>query len=164
MTGSIATICRAGAGATAGGSDRAGYSYGHREKPLESGGFSPFGAVAEGRENFLSLAGQWGGALLNDAPRKGFPGTGSGRIAQLVEQLTLNQRVPGSSPGAPTKLFERLALIGIAGRLARSVETEPRHRWMAGRIQLYLAEIGMSVCFFLASADFGSVTVSTPLL
>ena len=26
----------------------------------------------------------------------------SGRIAQLVEQLTLNQRVPGSSPGAPT--------------------------------------------------------------
>ena len=106
MTGSIATICRAGA--TAGGSDRAGYSYGHREKPLESGGFSPFGAVAEGRENFLSLAGQWGGALLNDAPRKGFPGTGSGRIAQLVEQLTLNQRVPGSSPGAPTKLFGHL--------------------------------------------------------
>ena len=27
-----------------------------------------------------------------------------GRIAQLVEQLTLNQRVPGSSPGAPTKI------------------------------------------------------------
>src|SRR4029077_2732551 len=27
-----------------------------------------------------------------------------GRIAQLVQQLTLNQRVPGSSPGAPTKL------------------------------------------------------------
>src|SRR5262249_29150651 len=26
-----------------------------------------------------------------------------GRIAQLVEQLTLNQRVPCSSPGAPTK-------------------------------------------------------------
>src|SRR5579863_8928117 len=29
----------------------------------------------------------------------------SGRIAQLVEQLTLNQRVPGSSPGAPTTCF-----------------------------------------------------------
>ena len=28
--------------------------------------------------------------------------TFDGRIAQLVEQLTLNQRVPGSSPGAPT--------------------------------------------------------------
>src|SRR5882724_11651724 len=27
-----------------------------------------------------------------------------GRIAQLVEQLTLNQRVPGSNPGAPTKI------------------------------------------------------------
>ena len=34
-----------------------------------------------------------------------------GRIAQLVEQLTLNQRVPGSSPGAPTKLFRHLAAI-----------------------------------------------------
>ena len=32
---------------------------------------------------------------------EGFPEK-SGRIAQLVEQLTLNQRVPGSSPGAPT--------------------------------------------------------------
>src|SRR5271169_763159 len=31
--------------------------------------------------------------------------TGSGRIAQLVEQLTLNQRVAGSSPAAPTKAF-----------------------------------------------------------
>ena len=29
--------------------------------------------------------------------------TGHGRIAQLVEQLTLNQRVLGSSPSAPTK-------------------------------------------------------------
>jgi hypothetical protein len=29
-----------------------------------------------------------------------------GRIAQLVEQLTLNQRVPGSSPGAPTKFLD----------------------------------------------------------
>src|SRR5690349_3100621 len=31
-----------------------------------------------------------------------------GRIAQLVEQLTLNQRVPGSSPGAPTKQIKHL--------------------------------------------------------
>src|SRR5262249_28759999 len=36
------------------------------------------------------------------APRRHF-----GRIAQLVEQLTLNQRVPGSSPGAPTKLSQK---------------------------------------------------------
>src|SRR5262249_61187887 len=32
----------------------------------------------------------------------------SGRIAQLVEQLTLNQRVPGSSPGAPTNKIKDL--------------------------------------------------------
>jgi hypothetical protein len=30
------------------------------------------------------------------------PPNGSGRIAQLVEQLTLNQRVLGSSPSAST--------------------------------------------------------------
>src|SRR5262249_37930519 len=35
----------------------------------------------------------------------------SGRIAQLVEQLTLNQRVPGSSPGAPTNKSKDLAEI-----------------------------------------------------
>src|SRR3954452_17176423 len=33
---------------------------------------------------------------------------GFGRIAQLVEQLTLNQRVQGSSPCAPTNLFKGL--------------------------------------------------------
>ena len=32
------------------------------------------------------------------------PGAGRGRIAQLVEQLTLNQRVQGSSPCAPTSV------------------------------------------------------------
>ena len=37
-----------------------------------------------------------------------------GRIAQLVEQLTLNQRVPGSSPGAPTKFPYRSS--GWTGR------------------------------------------------
>jgi hypothetical protein len=31
-----------------------------------------------------------------------------GRIAQLVEQLTLNQRVAGSSPAAPTNRFNGL--------------------------------------------------------
>jgi hypothetical protein len=34
-----------------------------------------------------------------------------GRIAQLVEQLTLNQRVPGSSPGAPTIQINGLGLV-----------------------------------------------------
>ena len=32
-----------------------------------------------------------------------------GRIAQVVEQLTLNQRVVGSSPTAPTKEINNLA-------------------------------------------------------
>ena len=44
-----------------------------------------------------------GGRFAKRPASEGFPGQGSGRIAQLVEQLTLNQRVPGSSPGAPTK-------------------------------------------------------------
>ena len=34
-----------------------------------------------------------------------------GRIAQLVEQLTLNQRVLGSSPSASTNLFNNLRFI-----------------------------------------------------
>ena len=43
--------------------------------------------------------------------------TGSGRIAQLVEQLTLNQRVPGSSPGAPTNPLKRFATrLATTGR------------------------------------------------
>ena len=45
--------------------------------------------------------------MLNDALLRGLSGPSSGRIAQLVEQLTLNQRVPGSSPGAPTKSFKQ---------------------------------------------------------
>jgi hypothetical protein len=35
---------------------------------------------------------------------------GIGRIAQLVEQLTLNQRVQGSSPCAPTNKIKDLTL------------------------------------------------------
>ena len=45
---------------------------------------------------------------------------GQGRIAQLVEQLTLNQRVVGSNPTAPTKfpesfqqINEMVALVSI---------------------------------------------------
>src|SRR5215470_15996516 len=37
-----------------------------------------------------------------------FHTAGCGRIAQLVEQLTLNQRVQGSSPCAPTSRVNRL--------------------------------------------------------
>src|SRR6185437_15475811 len=45
-------------------------------------------------------------ALLYERPPAG------GRIAQLVEQLTLNQRVPGSSPGAPTNKIRGLVTLG----------------------------------------------------
>jgi phosphoketolase len=43
-----------------------------------------------------------GGRLVETAPRW------CGRIAQLVEQLTLNQRVVGSNPTAPTNDFNIL--------------------------------------------------------
>ena len=57
---------------------------------------------------FSYLAGHPEVALLNDALLRRLFRAGSGRIAQLVEQMTLNHRVPGSSPGAPTKLFKDL--------------------------------------------------------
>ena len=46
--------------------------------------------------------------MLQDAALAGPRRRHFGRIAQLVEQLTLNQRVPGSSPGAPTNKFNHL--------------------------------------------------------
>jgi hypothetical protein len=60
-------------------------------------------------EKSTYLAGHRRVALLNDALLRRLSGPVSGRIAQLVEQMTLNHRVPGSSPGAPTKLFKHLA-------------------------------------------------------
>jgi hypothetical protein len=48
----------------------------------------------------------WG--LLNPASVRAIP-SNSGRIAQLVEQLTLNQRVQGSSPCAPTNEIKSLS-------------------------------------------------------
>ena len=55
------------------------------------------------------IAGQPRAALLQHASLRGSPASRPGRIAQLVEQLTLNQRVPGSSPGAPTNQIKHLA-------------------------------------------------------
>src|SRR6185295_9206418 len=84
-----------------------------RQKPLKSSGFSPFPGAAKGRENSSRLAGHPRVALLNDALLRGLSGPRSGRIAQLVEQMTLNHRVPGSSPGAPTKPFKHLARFTV---------------------------------------------------
>src|SRR4030088_1370124 len=76
------------------------------------------------------FAGHRGVALLNDALLRRLFRAGSGRIAQLVEQMTLNHRVPGSSPGAPTtqssgpKLLRitrtysaRMGAFALSGRL-----------------------------------------------
>jgi hypothetical protein len=44
---------------------------------------------------------------------------GSGRIAQLVEQLTLNQRVLGSSPSASTIFFSKYSGLSVSQRSRR---------------------------------------------
>lgn len=71
----------------------------------------------EPRDNAARVAGQSRRALLNGRRLKdfrkawlpdAFPVRHPGRIAQLVEQLTLNQRVQGSSPCAPTNKFKDL--------------------------------------------------------
>src|SRR3954462_13711442 len=72
-------------------------------KPPDSAAFSCLRAAICIGEKRLTFAGYRRSALLNDAVlTQGYFRTGSGRIAQLVEQMTLNHRVPGSSPGAPT--------------------------------------------------------------
>src|SRR5689334_8060922 len=59
-----------------------------------------------------------GGRFAKRPPSRRLFRTRSGRIAQLVEQLTLNQRVPGSSPGAPTNPFKDLANQALDGSQA----------------------------------------------
>src|ERR1041384_4537338 len=54
-------------------------------------------------------------ALCYSTPRLCGCPCGSGRIAQLVEQLTLNQRVQGSSPCAPTTSLSRSPQDGHHG-------------------------------------------------
>ena len=44
---------------------------------------------------------------------------GDGRVAQLVEHLTFNQVVPGSSPGALTNNFNDLSQIDGSGQNLR---------------------------------------------
>ena len=51
---------------------------------------------------------QAGGKVLSSRPLRVVNVHPRGRIAQLVEQLTLNQRVQGSSPCAPTNKIKEL--------------------------------------------------------
>jgi hypothetical protein len=53
----------------------------------------------------------------------GFPvplafGWDGGCIAQLVEQLTLNQRVAGSSPATPTNKINSLGQLSTFGKIS----------------------------------------------
>ena len=52
---------------------------------------------------------------LQSAKVAGASPHGSGRIAQLVEQLTLNQRVLGSSPSASTTFLRHGSEKGLVG-------------------------------------------------
>ena len=45
-------------------------------------------------------------------------GDGCGCIAQLVEQLTLNQRVAGSSPATPTNKINEIAKLYVPQKTA----------------------------------------------
>jgi hypothetical protein len=102
------------AGATPSGFDgRFGLSHEVPEKPSESGGFFAIRGALTDPGKLCRFAGHRGVALLNDALLRRFFRTGSGRIAQLVEQMTLNHRVPGSSPGAPTKNPSRTVVFGV---------------------------------------------------
>jgi hypothetical protein len=58
-------------------------------------------------------------SLVSGDPAEGERGHFDGRIAQLVEQLTLNQRVQGSSPCAPTNEIKDLQDTGFTNTLVR---------------------------------------------
>ena len=78
--------------------------------PRGGAGFVP---ERRGRSEHCGVPQEWWKCLTRRNPRLG-------RIAQLVEQLTLNQRVPGSSPGAPTIDLARLFVFlhqNIPGQL-----------------------------------------------
>src|SRR5215470_10034747 len=84
------------------------------EKMREAAGIQRLFAVPAAPQRAGKLAPLcWtmGGRFAKRPPSRRLFRTRSGRIAQLVEQLTLNQRVPGSSPGAPTKLFKVSQLV-----------------------------------------------------
>src|ERR1019366_8700665 len=85
------------------GSSRASLQLlGMEEKPPDSGGFFNFPLCGDDRGITLPVCWTSGGRFAKRRPLAKAFRAGSGRIAQLVEQMTLNHRVPGSSPGAPT--------------------------------------------------------------
>src|ERR1700739_4576284 len=113
-TGIMTTIVTAAGtmagGKATGGSDRAGPPIARKQK--KAAGFrrlfSPLQAVPRAGKNPPDC---WtsGGRFAKRRPLAKAFRAGRGRIAQLVEQMTLNHRVPGSSPGAPTKQDQALS-------------------------------------------------------
>jgi hypothetical protein len=72
----------------------------------------------------------------------------------LVEQLTLNQRVPGSSPGAPTNKINGLD-IGVAG-------SPPRNRFWEGHGKDHRVGQGALALGCIAAAVTGTSSFGIP--
>jgi hypothetical protein len=60
-----------------------------------------------------------------------------GCIAQLVEQLTLNQRAAGSSPAAPTKKSKTCGTVGNSGRVGVRQVSEGRSNRLTEELELH---------------------------
>src|SRR2546429_152974 len=125
---------------------------------LTPGGFPFVGLTREDCRIASAVCGLNRTTLLQHPRPSGDLGGGKfGRIAQLVEQLTLNQRVPGSSPGAPTKILSE----GLAGVPAEPEVRPSLLRWLEisqVRRRLVLAgghqqAIAAQPIDFLADAD-----------
>jgi hypothetical protein len=118
-----------------------------------------------------AFPGQPGGPLLHDAgPRacRGIPRCG--RIAQLVEQLTLNQRVQGSSPCAPTTKSATYAkLDGASGsgqrRVSRRMKQrrkKPPHQTCRSRNRWRVEDARATVAFIAQEHEVSPTIVSFP--
>ena len=89
--------------------------------------------LPQGAGKLVVLCWTMGGRFAKRPPSRRLFRTSSGRIAQLVEQLTLNQRVPGSSPGAPTKSPKQINQIP---RMVRKCATSRTRRHATSDLHL----------------------------
>ena len=96
----------------------------------------------------LMTPGRTGGDFIGGLERKGLHCRGRlvetaprwcGRLAQLVEQLTLNQRAVGSNPTAPTNDFSKIKDLGISFVIGAK-------KWASPHFSLAPARIGQILC------------------
>ena len=69
-----------------------------------------------------------------------------GRLAQLVEQLTLNQRVVGSSPTSPTTIrqkFESVIESGLIAVLERVYSGQNASEILAFDVEDFFRQLGL---------------------